>query len=136
MAAYDNVRRNPNTKGVNNTTLDGIKKDWFEKTRSDIITGRFKFQPARRVDIAKPNGGTRPLGIVSPRDKVVLDAMRMILEAIFEPTFHPSSHGFRPKRSCHSALNDVKMKFGSSHWFIEGDISKCFDTIDHNIFIN
>ncbi|KAJ3392363.1 hypothetical protein HDU92_008494, partial [Lobulomyces angularis] len=115
-AAYDKVRRNPNTKGTNNTTLDGINKDWFNKTSSDIRTGRFSFKPARRLDIPKPK---------------VLEAMRMILEAIFEPTFHHTSHGFRPKRSCHSALNDIKMKFGSSHWFIEGDISKCFDTIDH-----
>ncbi|KAJ3214147.1 hypothetical protein HK099_007005 [Clydaea vesicula] len=107
MAAYDKVRINPNTKGTNNTTLDGINKDWFEKTTSDIRTGRFSFKLARRLDIPKPK------------------------EAIFEPTFHPASHGFRPKRSCHSALNDIKMKFGSSHWFIEGDISKCFDTINH-----
>lgn len=125
-AAYDKVKRNLNTKGPDNTTLDGIDYNWFSKTASDIRTGRLKFKPARRLDIPKPKGGTRPLGIIAPRDKINLESMRMILEAIFEPSFLETSHGFRPGKSCHSALNFIKIKFHTSHWFIEGDISKMF----------
>lgn len=136
VAAYNKVKSNPNTKGSNNITQDGINWNWFDKTVSDIRTGRYHFIPTRRQDILKPKGGTRPLGIVSPRDKIVLEAMRMIQEAIFEPTFSTFSHGFRPGKSSHSAQNDIKMKFSSVHWIIEGDISKCFDTIDHKILMN
>lgn len=86
----------------------------------------------RRVAIPKANGGVRYLGVPSPRDRIVMDAMRVLLELIFEPGFSDVSHGFRPGRSCHTALNYIKMKMGYVTWFIEGDISKCFDTINQS----
>jgi retron-type reverse transcriptase len=82
--------------------------------------------------IPKADGvSLRPLTIAPPRDKIVQEVMRMILEAIFEPTFSEDSHGFRPNRGCHTALRKIKTQFGSASFIIEGDISKCFDSFDH-----
>ena len=76
--------------------------------------GLYKFKPNRRVEITKPDGKTRPLGIGYPRDKIVQKALHAVLEAIFEPLFLPSSHGFRPKRSVHSALLKIYLN-GHKH---------------------
>ena len=95
-----------------------------------------RFNSNLDVEIPKANGKTRPLTVASPRDKVVQEVMRMIIEAIFEPTFSPNSHGFRPGKSCHTALRQVKTQFGGASFFIEGDISKCFDSFDHALIIN
>jgi group II intron reverse transcriptase/maturase len=89
-------------------------------------------QMSRRINLPKASGGTRPLSFGTPRDKIILEAMRMILESIYEPNFSDNSHGFRPLRSCHSALKAFYTKFHYSQWLIEGDISKCFDSIEHN----
>jgi len=97
----------------------------------------FQFAAGRRIQIPKPgNNSSRPLTIAPPRDKIVQEVMRMILEVIFEPLFLNNSHGFRPNRSCHTALRDVKTHFGCATIFIEGDISKCFDSFDHAILID
>jgi retron-type reverse transcriptase len=99
--------------------------------------GSFQFNPGRRVMIPKPgSSSTRPLTIAPPRDKVVQEVMRMILEVIFEPTFSDNSHGFRPGRSCHTALRQVKTHFGAVSTIIEGDISKCFDSFDNKVLIS
>lgn len=138
LAAYSNIKSKPGnmSRGSDKQTLDGMNLEWFQHISKEIASGRFQFKPARRVEIPKPKGGKRPLGIASPRDKIVQEAMRMILEAIFESGFSPNSHGFRPGHSCHTALNQVKMQFGHVNWFIEGDISKCFDSFQHNVLIN
>lgn len=124
------------TPGIDQVTLDGVSKETFQRIIDSMKDETFKFKPGKRVEIPKPNGKTRPLTIAPPRDKIVQEVMRMILEPIFEPTFSNNSHGFRPNRSCHTALRQVKTQFGSASFFIEGDISKCFDRIDHNILMN
>lgn len=97
----------------------------------------FTFKPGRRVQIPKPGSPkTRPLTIAPARDKIVQEVMRMILEAIFEPIFSNNSHGFRPNKSCHTALRQVKTQFGAVTNIIEGDISKCFDSFDHKVLID
>ena len=97
----------------------------------------FTFKPGRRVQIPKPDSPkTRPLTIAPPRDKIVREVMKMILEAIFEPIFSNNSHGFRPNKSCHTALRQVKTQFGAVTNIIEGDISKCFDSFDHKVLID
>lgn len=103
----------PGGVGINSTTLDGMSKEVIEDIIKQMRVGTFKFSPGR-INIPKPRfaGGTRPLTIAPPRDKLVQEVMRMILEAIFEPSFSDYSHGFRPGKSCHSALKDVKTKFG------------------------
>lgn len=112
--AYDKLKSNPGnmTQGINPTTLDGISSETIVNIIKDIKNDSFKFTPGRRVNIPKNSGGTRPLTVTSPLDKLVQEVMRMILEAIFEPTFHPASHGFRPNRGCHTALREIKSKFG------------------------
>lgn len=127
------MKSNPGnmTPGIDEITLDGISKEVFQEVINSMKDESFLFKPGRRTHIPKSNGKSRPLTIASPRDKIVQEVMRMILEAIFEPTFSENSHGFRPNRSCHTALRQVKTHFGGASFFIEGDISKCFDSFDH-----
>lgn len=132
--AYEKLKSNPGqmTPGINPETLDGMSNEVLKSIIEKLETEDFNFQAGRRVQIPKKSGGTRPLTVASPRDKLVQEAMRMLLEAVFEPTFSDSSHGFRPLRGCHTALKQVKTQFQPSVWVIEGDISKCFDSIDHH----
>ena len=130
--AYEKLKSNPGnmTPGITPTTLDGMSLEVIEEIISKLKDDSFKFSPGRRVEIPKASGGTRPLTIAPPRDKIVQEVMRMILEAIFEPMFSDNNHGFRPHRSCHTALRRVKEIFGVATWYIEGDITKCFDFFD------
>src|SRR4051812_32227261 len=105
------------------------------ETIEKINSKTFEFSPGRRVMIPKAYGKMRPLTVASPRDKIVQEVLRMILEAVFEPTFSDLSHGFRPTRSCHSALRQVKTQFGAASFYLEGDISKCFDSFDHHVLM-
>lgn len=137
--AYNNIKSKPApgmTPGVLPETLDGISYEVLTEISYSLKDESFKFKPGRRIMIPKPSGGERPLTIGSPRDKIVQEAIRIILEAIYEPLFLDSSHGFRPNRSCHTALKDVSRQFKSVTWIIEGDISKCFDSIDHRLLMN
>lgn len=136
--AYQKLKSNPGnmTPSIDQVTLDGISKEVFQKIIDYMRDETFQFKPGRRVNIPKSHGKTRPLTVAPPRDKIVQEVIRMILEAIFEPTFTENSHGFRPNRSCHTALKQVKTQFGGASFFIEGDISKCFDSFDHNLLIN
>lgn len=137
-AAYKKLKSNPGnmTPGIDKVTLDGISREVFQKIILSMKDETFQFKPGRRVNIPKANGKTRPLTVAPPRDKIVQEVMRMILEAIFEPTFSENSHGFRPDRSCHTALRQVKTQFGGAFFFIEGDISKCFDSFDHGLLMD
>jgi group II intron reverse transcriptase/maturase len=123
------------TPGSDGYTLDGISWDWFVKIADLIRKGHFSFQPSRRVEIPKTDGRKRPLGIGSPRDKIVQKGLHALLEGIYEPLFLSSSHGFRPKRSVHSALLRVYLIGNKHNWVIQGDITKCFDSIPHDIIM-
>lgn len=118
LMAYHNLKSNPGnmTKGITATTLDGMSINVIEDIISRLRDGTFKFLPGEkiflRVQIGKPNGKVRPLTFAPARDKLVQEVMRMILEAIFEPSFSEDSHGFRPGKSCHTALKSIKQKFG------------------------
>jgi retron-type reverse transcriptase len=111
--AYNKLKSNPGqmTPGVNPETLDGMSNEVLQEIAQKLKNESFQFSPGRRVQIPKHSGGTRPLTIAPPRDKIVQEAIRMILEAIFEPTFFDSSHGFRPSRSCHTALKAIRENF-------------------------
>lgn len=132
--AYEIIKskKGNTTQGVDKATLDGIGLSWIDKTIGSMKDRSYKFQPAVRKYIPKPNGKLRPLGIPTPKDKVVQQAIRMIIEPLFEPHFLDSSHGFRPKRSAHSALKEIRQWTGIT-WLIEGDIKGCFDNVDHHI---
>lgn len=124
------------TPGTDGKTIDQMSIQRIESVIATLRDERYKPQPARRVYIPKKNGKLRPLGIPSFEDKLVQEVVRMILEAIYEGTFLNVSHGFRPKRSCHTALAYIQKGFSGVKWFIEGDIKGFFDNIDHNVLID
>jgi len=136
--AYNNLKSNPGnrTPGINPITLDGFYSDTIANIIDSLKNQTFNFNPGRRIKIHKASGGTRPLTIATPSDKVVLEVIRMILEVIYEPTFSNYSHGFRKGKSFHTALKEIRTKFGESSWYIEGDISKCFYSFDHDLLIS
>lgn len=117
-------------------SIDGIQKSWFIETAGTMRNGGYKFQVARRKYTPKPNSDKlRPLTMPSPKDKIVQEGLRFLLDIIFEPLFKDSSYGWRPKRGCLTALNDIQMKCKGCTWYIEGDIDQQFPTMNHNILI-
>jgi len=137
--AYKNIYANKGsmTAGVDGTTLSGLSERRIGNIIASLKDHSYKPQPARREYIEKKGNAKkkRPLGIQSANDKLVQEIVRMILERIFEPKFSNKSHGFRPERSCHTALVQIQNTFTAVNWFVEGDIEKCFDSFDHHILI-
>ena len=127
--AYQRLYTNKgaSTKGINQDTADGFSEAKIEKIIQSLADETYQPTPVRRTYIAKKSNPKkkRPLGIPTFTDKLVQEALRMILEAIYEPLFLDCSHGFRPKRSCHTALDKLKYQFGGVRWFVEGDIKGC-----------
>lgn len=135
IMAYERVKSKPGnlTPGADGQTLDGYSLEDIRKTISLLRTEQYQPTPVRRVYIPKKGKqGYRPLGVPSPRDKVVQECIRLILEAIYESNFHDNSHGFRPGRSCHTALESLRRNWVGTKWVIEADITQCFDRIDHH----
>ena len=122
------------TKGVTEETIDGMSIQKIDMIIEQLRQETYYWRPARREYIPKKNGKHRPLGIPVWSDKLLQEVIRMILEAYYEPQFIEHSHGFRPKRGCHTALQEIQTWKGT-RWFIEGDISSYFDTIDHDVLI-
>lgn len=140
LLAYQNIAKSQGsmTAGADGMTLDDMSEERINRIISTLKDHSYQPNPARRVQIPKksdPNK-TRPLGIPSTNDKLVQEIVRMILEAIYEPTFSKFSHGFRPKRSCHTALQEVQILFRGAKWIVEGDIKACFDSFDHHVLID
>jgi group II intron reverse transcriptase/maturase len=136
--AYKNLYANNGaaTKGVNEDTADGFSEEKVTNLINSLANETYAPNPARRTYITKSNGKMRPLGIPTFTDKLVQEVLRMILEAVYEPVFLNCSHGFRPKRSCHTALKNLKHQTYGARWFIEGDIKGCFDNIDHQVLVS
>ena len=123
------------TKGTDGRTIDDMSTGRIENLIEAIKNETYQPKPARRVYIPKKNGKMRPLGIPSIDDKLVQEIVRMILEAIYENSFEETSHGFRPQKSCHSALTQIHRRFTATKWFIEGDIEGFFNNINHEVLI-
>jgi group II intron reverse transcriptase/maturase len=140
--AYERIKSNPGnmTPGTDGQTFDGWSLEDIRTIIREMRSEQFQFKPVRREYIPKANGKMRKLGIASTRDKVVQEVMRMILEAVYDSPhgayFLESSHGFRPQRSRHSALREIRGKWAATNWFIEGDIQACFDEIDHGVLVS
>jgi group II intron reverse transcriptase/maturase len=123
------------TAGVTAETVDGMSLGKIGRIIDALRHERYRFSPARRVYIPKRNGKRRPLGLPSWSDKLVGEVVRLLLEAYYEPQFSDRSHGFRPRRGCHTALREVATTWTGTTWFIEGDIADCFGSLDHQVMI-
>ena len=137
LLAYERIQAKPGnmTAGNDGNTIDGMSMKRIDSLIQKLKDFSYQPKPARRTYIPKANGKMRPLGIPAFDDKLVQEVVRMILESIYEPTFQNSSHGFRPKRSCHTALQYIKRNYTGVKWFVEGDIKGCFDNVDHHVLV-
>jgi retron-type reverse transcriptase len=142
LVGYERIKSAPGnlTPGSDGETIDGFSLKAIRQIIQEMRTERFQFKPVRTVYLPKPNGKMRKLGIPSTRDKIVQEVIRLILECIYDspsgPYFHETSHGFRPNRSCHTALREIRGKWSATNWFVEGDVQACFDEIDHGVLVN
>lgn len=136
--AYEQVAPNKGalTPGIDpDNTLDGFSLERMERIMAAVLDGSYRFSPARRQYIPKPNGKKRPLGIPTADDKLVQAAVKILLEHVYEPVFADQSHGFRRGRSCHSALTEIRRTWHGVKWLIEVDIVGYYDNIDHDILL-
>jgi group II intron reverse transcriptase/maturase len=137
LMAYGRIYANQGamTPGPNAETADGMSVDKIHKIIEAMRRERYRFRPVRRMFKPKKNGKLRPLGLPSWSDKLVGEVVRLLLSAYYEPTFSDRSHGFRPGRGCHTALREVEQTWTGTVWFVEGDISDCFGSLDHDIML-
>lgn len=135
--AYGKIQRNKGamTHGVTDETPDGMSLKKIDTIIELLRYERYEWLPARRVSIPKKNRKKRPLGLPTWSDKLVQEVIRLILEAYYEPKFSEYSHGFRPERSCATALREIYYHWEGIAWFIEGDIKACFDKINHETLL-
>src|SRR6266508_1047049 len=137
LLAYGNIYSNKGamTPGAGKETADGMSEEKIEQITGLMRRESYRFSPARRAYIPKKNGKLRPLGMPSWSDKLVGEVVRLLLEAYYEPQFSDNSHGFRRERGCHTALRKINDTWTGTTWFIEGDISDCFGSLDHEILL-
>jgi group II intron reverse transcriptase/maturase len=138
LHAYGKIYRNAGamTQGTTKETVDGMDLQRVHNIIGLLRRERYAWTPVRRTAIPKANGKMRPLGIPTWSDKLLQEVLRMLLEPYYEQRFSNHSHGFRPQRSCHSALQEIRMSWRGTVWFIEGDIKGCFDNIDHQVLLD
>ena len=137
LQAYAKVHANAGatTKGVDQVTMDGFAMERVSKIIALLKEHRYRFKPVRRAYIPKANGKSRPLGVPSGDDKLVQEVVRALLERIYEPVFSDASHGFRPQRSCHTALRHMQRTWSGVVWLVDLDIQSFYDRIDHEVLI-
>ena len=137
LLAYGNIYSNQGamTPGASEETADGMSGEKIDEIIAQMRCERYRFSPARRVYIPKKDGKLRPLGLPSWPDKLAGEVVRLLLEAIYEPGFSDRSHGFRKGRGCHTALREVQSTWTGTTWFIEGDISDCSGSFNHEILL-
>jgi group II intron reverse transcriptase/maturase len=137
LMAYGRIYANEGamTPGVDGKTPDGMSLGIIREIITRLRAERYRFAPVRRVYIPKKNGTRRPLGLPVWSDKLVGEVVRLLLEAYYEPRFSARSHGFRPGRGCHTALDEIASTWTGTTWFIEGDIADCFGSLDHEVML-
>ena len=138
LLAYGRLYSNKGamTPGPDGETVDGMSLAKIGRVIDALRHERYRFKPVRRTYIPKKNGKKRPLGLPSWSDKLVGEVVRLLLEAYYEPQFSDRSHGYRPERGCHTALSEVANRWPGTTWFIEGDVSDCFGSLDHDIMLS
>jgi len=138
LAAYGKLYANKGalTPGVNpHDTVDGMSLQRIEAILAQLAAGTYQWTPVKREYIDKKNGRKRPLGLPGWQDKLLQEVIRMVLEAYYEPQFSQYSHGFRPGRGCHTALESIRRHWKGVTWIIEGDIQQCYDNLDHDLLL-
>ena len=135
LLAYGRIYSNKGamTPGPDAETADGMTLGKIERIIDALRHERYRFKPVKRHYIPKKDGKQRPLGLPSWSDKLLGEVIRLLLEAYYEPQFSERSHGYRPDRGCHTPLSEVAINWTGTTWFIEGDISRCFDRLDHQV---
>lgn len=135
--AYHKIAQNKGamTPGVDGQTFDGFTSEKIRSIIERLANGTYRPQPVRRVYIPKANGKKRPLGVPTTEDRLVQEVVRILLEQIYEPLFSQHSHGFRPNRSCHTALENIRAVWTGVKWLVDVDVVGYFDNIDHDILI-
>jgi len=138
LLAYGRIYSNKGamTPGVTGETVDGMSLAKIGRIIDVLRHERFRFSPVRRIYIPKKNGKKRPLGLPTWTDKLVGEVVRLLLEAYYEPQFSARSHGYRPRRGCHTALTEMVKTWTGTAWFIEGDIADCFGSLDHTVMLS
>ncbi|MRT52090.1 group II intron reverse transcriptase/maturase [Raoultella sp. BIGb0399] len=138
--ALKRVKANKGAPGVDGISVselpEHLKRQWPE-LRSSLLAGRYKPQPVRRVDIPKPGGGTRQLGIPTVTDRFIQQAVMQVLQSQWDPTFSDNSYGFRPGRSAHQAVKRAKTYVEEGrHWVVDIDLEKFFDRVNHDVLMS
>ena len=138
LHAYGRLYRNQGamTPGATTETVDGMTLAKIDAIIDALRHERYRWTPVRRTYIPKKSGKLRPLGLPTWSDKLVQEVIRLILEAYYEPQLSPYAHGFRPGRGCHTALQEITKAWKGVKWFVEGDISQCFDSFDHKVMLS
>jgi group II intron reverse transcriptase/maturase len=138
LLAYGRIYANQGamTPGACGETADGMSEAKIGRIIGALRHERYRFAPVKRIHIPKKNGKMRPLGLPSWSDKLVGEVIRLLLEAYYEPRFSGRSHGFRSGRGCHTALTEVAINWTGTTWFVEGDISDCFGSLDHQVLLS
>jgi group II intron reverse transcriptase/maturase len=137
LVAYGRIYANQGamTPGTAGETADGMSLAKIETIIGALRAESYRWTPVKRVYIPKKNGKKRPLGLPTWSDKLVAEVVRLLLEAYYDVQFSDRSHGFRPRRGCHTALREITDRWQGTHWFIEGDISDCFGSLDHDVML-
>ena len=137
--AWEEVRRNGGSAGVDGVTIEAVEREGVEhflyQIGQDLKAGTYRPQPVKRVYIPKPDGRQRPLGIPAIRDRVIQQACKIVIEPVFEANFQDNSYGFRPRRSAWQAIKVVKEALVRGWWVVDADIQSYFDAIDHDMLM-
>jgi group II intron reverse transcriptase/maturase len=138
--ALKRVKGNKGSPGADGVTIDDLGNylgEHWKRIRAELLEGRYIPEPVRRVDIPKPDGGVRQLGIPAVIDRLIQQAVLQVLEPLYDPTFSISSYGFRPGRSAHQALKAAREYVESGKgWVVDLDLEKFFDRVNHDILMN
>ena len=139
-AALKRVVRNGGAPGPDGMTVEGLLsycREHWARIREELLSGTYRPEPVRRVEIPKPGGGTRTLGIPTVVDRMIQQALLQVLTPIFDPTFSDASYGFRPGRSAHEAVRCAREHIAAGNrWVVDLDIEKFFDRVNHDILMS